>query len=213
MNVSENSDLYIFMTHLFEIMCKYNAKKKDKYDVVYNFLLIGTNFTKSKHEILMKFFKRVSKHLNTEDQIKQLFRTFRSKIQRESFMPNLQNRIKELNDLRTMVYVRTEVETNSYDKNYAEERNRTFIIHQKEIQVFKNEIQKLHDTNKLLIKINDDKDKLINEIKDDKIKYEKRIDKLEDDKIRMEQKYDNDMLKMELKLKAEREFWEHMYSK
>ena len=69
------------------------------------------------------------------------------------------------------------VTTESSDKKYAEERNRTQIAHEKEKQVLKNECQKLLNTNKLKDQIIEDKNKivadkdsLIAEMKEDKQK-------------------------------------------
>ena len=210
-DVNEDSDLYVFMTQIFQKMSKYYKKQKDKYDFIYNFLIKGTNFGKNIKEELYMFFKKVVTHLDKEDQIKKLFRTFRLKIQREAFMTKLEKSIEELNDsLQAIVYVRTVI-TESSDKKYAEERNRTQIAHEKEKQLLKNECEKLLNTNKLLVKMVADKDKmvadkdnLIAEMKEDKKNYEKRINKLENEKEKMEnekEKMKNEKEKMEQKLK------------
>ena len=159
------------------------------------------------------FFKKVVTHLDKEDQIKKLFKTFRLKIQREAFMTKLEKSIEELNDsLQAIVYVRTVI-TESSDKKYAEERNRTQIAHEKEKRVLKNESEKLLNTNKLLVKMVADKDKmvadkdnLIAEMKEDKKNYEKRINKLENEKEKMEQKLKEMEKKME-KLREDHDFW------
>jgi len=219
-DVNEDSDMYVFITNIFKKMFKYYKRQKEKYTFVYNFLIKGTIFGKNIKDDLYIFFRSVVTHLDKEDQIKKLFKTFRLKIQREAFMTKLQKSIEELNDnLQAIVYVRT-VTTESSDKKYAEERNRTQIAHEKEKQVLKNENQKLLDTNKLLVKTNEDKNKmvadkdnLIAEMKEDKKSYEKRINRLESEKEKLEQKLKEMEEKMERKLKEEREFWYRMYQK
>ena len=225
-DVNEDSDMYVFITHLFKKMSKYYKKQKEKYDFTYNFLIKGTNFGKNIKDELYIFFKSVVTHLEKEDRIKKLFRTFRLKIQREAFMTKLQKSIEELNDsLQAIVYVKT-VTTESNEKKYAKEMNRIIIENQKEKQVLKNECEKMSnqykkalETNKLLVKMVADKDKMvadkdssIAEMKEDKKKNEKRINKLENEKEKMEQKLNEMEEKME-KLREDRDFWMRMCQK
>ena len=51
-DVNEDSDLYIFITHIFKKMFKYYNKQKEKYDFIYNFLIKGTNFGKNINDYL-----------------------------------------------------------------------------------------------------------------------------------------------------------------
>ena len=158
-NMKETSDLYKFISNMFLILVKYYNKDRSVYNTIYKFLCFGNNFTSSLKETLMKFFRNVMKDDEKEKHYKNLFKIFRSKTQREKLMKTLHEKLLNLiNSQQCIVHVKTETAEDN-KKEYAREIIKNNILHQKELQIHRNELAKRDDTIKHLLSMLAEKDK------------------------------------------------------
>ena len=145
-NVKDSSDLYTFMSNMFLILVKYYKKNKDSYNTIIKFFCKGNNFTNSIKDTLLKFFRNVMKNEYTEKQFKSLFRKFKLKVQRESFMKNLNEKIENLiQNQQCIVHVKTETKEDN-KREVALYKIKTDILHQKALQLLRNDLSKRDDT-------------------------------------------------------------------
>jgi hypothetical protein len=124
----------------------------------------------------MKFFKNVMKDEQNEKQYKNLFKKFKLKIQRENFMKTLNEHIEKLiENQQCIVHVQTETKEDNR-KEYAQEIIKNNLLHQKELQVLRNVIDKqesaLKQRDTLLAekdRVIDSKDKTIENLQNDNL--------------------------------------------
>lgn len=175
-NVKESSKLYMFMSNMFLTLVKYYKKDRNIYNLIYKFLYNGNNFTITLIDTLMKFFKNVMKDDQNEKQYKNLFKKFKLKIQRENFMKTLHEHIEKLiENQQCIVHVQTETKEDNR-KEYAQEIIKNNLLHQKELQVLRNVIDKkesaLKQSYTLLVekdRVIDSKDKTIENLQNDNL--------------------------------------------
>lgn len=146
---------------MFLTLVKYFKKDRNVYNLIYKFLYNGNNFTSTLNETLMKFFKNVMKDEQNEKQYKNLFKKFKSKIHREDFMKKLHEHIERLIDNQQyIIHVQTETKEDNR-KEYAKEIIKNNLLHQKELQVLRNVIDKLESALKQKDTLLTEKDRVI----------------------------------------------------